>query len=91
MKINLSGIYPPIPIPFADDEKIRYEMLEDNIRKWNAQPLDGIVVPGSNSEAVHITREERIQIWKTCAPLMKASGRRMIAGESGRASCRERV
>ncbi len=80
MKIDFGGLYPPIPIPFAEDEKIRFDMLEANIRKWNAQPLDGIVVPGSNSEAVHISREERTQIWKTCAPLMKASGRRMIAG-----------
>ena len=83
MAADLAGIYPPIIIPFGDDEKIRYDMLEANIHKWNAQPMDGIVVPGSNSEAVHLTLDERIQVWKTCAPLMKESGKRFIAGAGG--------
>ncbi len=77
---NLGGIYPPIVIPFDSQEKVALDKLESNLDKWLAQPLDGIVVPGSNSEATFLTQEERIQIWKTCANRMRGTGKRLIAG-----------
>lgn len=83
MTIDLAGIYPPIITPFTEDEKIAFDKLEFNLLKWFAQPLAGIVVPGSNSEAVHLSGEELIQIWEVCAPMIKAYGKRFIAGVRG--------
>jgi 4-hydroxy-2-oxoglutarate aldolase len=77
---NLGGIYPPIPTPFDDQERIAYDRLESNLEKWLAQPLDGIVMPGSNSEAPHLSQDERIEIWRVCASKMTGSGKRLIAG-----------
>ncbi len=77
---SLAGLYPPIPTPFTDDEKVAFDKLEFNLRKWIAQPLDGIVMPGSNSEATYLTQAERIQIWKVCAEVLKGTGKRLIAG-----------
>jgi 4-hydroxy-2-oxoglutarate aldolase len=77
---DLSGIYPPITTPFAQDERLALDKLELNLGKWLAQPLDGVVMPGSNSEAAHLTTEERIQLWQVCADRLKGSGKRLIAG-----------
>ena len=77
---NLGGIYPPIPTPFDDQEKIAYDRLESNLEKWLAQPLDGIVMPGSNSEAPHLSQDERIEIWQVCASKMAGSRKCLIAG-----------
>ena len=78
--VDLSGIYPPITTPFATDESIAYDKLESNLEKWLAQPLDGVVMPGSNSEAAHLTLEERVKLWEVCARRLAGSGKRLIAG-----------
>jgi 4-hydroxy-2-oxoglutarate aldolase len=78
---DLSGIYPPITTPFTGDERqVDYNRLESNLERWKAQPLNGVVMPGSNSEAVHLTRAERVQIWQVCTGALKGSGKRLIAG-----------
>lgn len=77
---NLSGIYPPIVTPFDGNERVAYNKLESNLGKWLADPLDGVIMPGSNSESVFLTREERIQIWQVCIDCMRGSGKRLIAG-----------
>jgi 4-hydroxy-2-oxoglutarate aldolase len=77
---NLGGIYPPIPTPFDQDEKVAYGKLEFNLGRWLAQPLDGIVVPGSNSEAGFLSKEERLQILQVCANALRGTGKRLIAG-----------
>lgn len=77
---SLAGIYPPIPTPFAADERLALAELERNLERWNKAPLDGIVMPGSNSEAAFLTREERLELWQTCAAVLRGSGRRLIAG-----------
>ncbi len=78
--VNLSGIYPPIPTPFNEEGQIAFDKLESNLDKWLSQPLDGVVMPGSNSEAAHLTKEERIAVWQTCSEKLKGSGKRLIAG-----------
>jgi 4-hydroxy-2-oxoglutarate aldolase len=78
--LDLSGIYPPIPTPFNEDEGIAYDKLEYNLEKWLALPLDGVVMPGSNSEAAFLTKAERIAIWQVCVNRLKGSGKRLIAG-----------
>jgi 4-hydroxy-2-oxoglutarate aldolase len=77
---DLAGIYPPIPTPFNPDESIAFDCLESNLEKWLAQPLDGVVMPGSNSEAAHLSEDERVTIWQTCAQSLRGSSKRLIAG-----------
>lgn len=77
---DLSGIYPPIPTPFDEQGNVAYDKLEANLARWIAQPLDGVVMPGSNSEAAFLTSEERLTIWRVCGDVLRGSGKRLIAG-----------
>lgn len=76
----LAGLYPPITTPFTHDDRLALSELERNLAYWIASPLDGVVMPGSNSESVFLTREERLELWRVCANLLKNSGKRLIAG-----------
>lgn len=78
--LDLSGIYPPITTPFDEAEGLALDKLESNMEKWIALPLDGVVMPGSNSEAAYLSTAERISLWQTCAACLKSSGKRLIAG-----------
>ena len=77
---SLSGIFAPIVTPFNDDETIAFDKLEFNLLKWAEQGLNGVVMPGSNSESVFLTRDERIEIWKVCAAVLEGTGTRFLAG-----------
>ena len=57
-KIDLNGIFPPIPTPFVDGE-IAYDTLAANIEKWSQTGLKGLVVMGSNGEYVYLSAEEK--------------------------------
>jgi 4-hydroxy-2-oxoglutarate aldolase len=48
--VNLQGVFPPIPTPFADDS-VDHKSLAGNISRWMETRLAGIVVLGSNGEA----------------------------------------
>ncbi len=48
--MNLKGVFPPIPTPFAD-EAIDHRALASNVSKWMKTRLAGLVVLGSNGEA----------------------------------------
>jgi 4-hydroxy-2-oxoglutarate aldolase len=77
---SLAGLYPPIPTPFDAQERIDFNKLESNLEYWTGQPLDGVVMPGSNSEAAFLTQSERIEVWKVCAPILRAANKRFVAG-----------
>jgi len=80
VKSSLGGIYPPIITSFREDGAVDYDDLEANLRHWVSQPLDGVVMPGSNSEAAYLTHEERVSIWRVCADVLRGTGKRLIAG-----------
>jgi 4-hydroxy-2-oxoglutarate aldolase len=77
---NFAGIYAPIVTPFNDDEAVAFDKLEFNLRKWVEQGLNGVVMPGSNSESVFLSREERLQIWQVCADVLKGTQTSFLAG-----------
>ena len=77
---SLSGIFAPIVTPFNDDETVAFDKLEFNLLKWSEQGLNGVVMPGSNSKSVFLTREERIEIWRVCAAVLNNTGTLFIAG-----------
>ncbi|MBW2516191.1 MAG: dihydrodipicolinate synthase family protein [Deltaproteobacteria bacterium] len=57
-KLELNGIFPPIPTPFIN-EKVAYDKLAANIERWNPAGLKGYVVLGSNGEYVSLSEEEK--------------------------------
>lgn len=58
----LRGIFAPIPTPFIDEE-IAYGKLEENLAKWGATGLSGIVVLGSNGEQPYVDEDEKVELW----------------------------
>ncbi len=57
-KINLHGIFPPIPTPFINGN-IAYDELAANIDKWRKTGLKGLVAMGSNGEYVYLSTKEK--------------------------------
>ena len=55
----LCGVFPPIPTPFDRKGDLALDRLADNIASWSRHPLSGLVVLGSNGEAVHLDCSER--------------------------------
>lgn len=78
--MNLTGIYPPIPTPFNDDESVAYDKFAANLEQWLSWPLAGVVMPGSNSEAAHLSPDERLELWRICGEATAGSHKRFIAG-----------
>jgi 4-hydroxy-2-oxoglutarate aldolase len=87
--MTLSGLFAPIPVPFNQDESLALDKLESNLQRWISQPLDGVVLPGSNSEAPYLSEEERLALWRTCGQAFRdgktadgrtASGQTWLAG-----------
>lgn len=87
---EIAGIFAPIIIPFNEDESLDREGLRLNLKKWMNSPLDGVVIPGSNSEAAYLTPEERIELMTICAEEVKAAGKILIGG-SGMETTRQTV
>lgn len=83
MTHSFAGIYPPIITPFTEDGDLALDKLEANMNRWLSQPLDGVLVPGSNSEAVHLSREELLAVWHLCGPMLHEKGWHFIAGVRG--------
>ncbi|MDI9568696.1 MAG: 4-hydroxy-tetrahydrodipicolinate synthase [bacterium] len=55
------GIFAPIATPFVND-RIAWDKLEENMEKWAASGLAGLVVLGSNGEFQLLSREEKEEL-----------------------------
>ena len=60
---SLKAIYPAIITPFKND-KITYQKLNSNINRYNKFNLSGYVVGGSNGEAVFLTNNEKLDLFR---------------------------
>ncbi|KAI8485591.1 4-hydroxy-2-oxoglutarate aldolase, mitochondrial [Branchiostoma belcheri] len=78
-KIDLSGVFPPLPTPFNQDETINYEHLRNNVTKWNEIGFKGYVVQGSNGEYTYLSDTERVELVRTVKQAA-APGKLIIAG-----------
>jgi 4-hydroxy-2-oxoglutarate aldolase len=56
--MQLSGIFPPIPTPFTQDDELDTRALRDNTRRWMATRLAGIVTLGTNGESAYVDDDE---------------------------------
>jgi 4-hydroxy-2-oxoglutarate aldolase len=87
--MKLHGIFPPIATPFDHKGDLYKVKVQFNIEKWNKTALAGYAVCGSTGESVHLTTEEKIQMWEWVAEYADPS-KLLIAG-TGVESVRETV
>jgi 4-hydroxy-2-oxoglutarate aldolase len=55
---GFSGIFTPIVTPFRHDDTVDEHGLRNNVARWMATPLTGLVVLGSNGEAPQLDEDE---------------------------------
>lgn len=88
---SFEGIFAPIPTPFeVDSGEVAYARLAENIGRWNATRLAGLVVLGSNGEFVLLDESEKETLIGKTRELV-SPGKKVIAGtgcESTRATVR---
>jgi 4-hydroxy-2-oxoglutarate aldolase len=77
--LNLSGIFPPIAIPFDERGEFAPEKMTFNITWLNEFGLSGYAVMGSNGEYVFLNEKEKIEVLQT-ARLAIPKDKLMIAG-----------
>jgi 4-hydroxy-2-oxoglutarate aldolase len=59
---RLEGIFPPIPTPFDAGGDVDLAALAENLGWWSRFDLAGIVVLGSNGEAVLLDEAEKLRL-----------------------------
>lgn len=82
-KLDLSGIFPPMPTPFNPDESIAYDKLEKNVALWDKVPFRGLVVQGSNGEYVYLSTEERVELVKRVREFLPSTSDKLLLAGSG--------
>src|SRR5258708_9882278 len=60
--MNLSGVFAPVPTPFDDRDRVDTARLRAALTEWMKRPLNGVVVLGSNGEAVLMDDFESDQV-----------------------------
>ncbi|MGA2145525.1 MAG: dihydrodipicolinate synthase family protein [Bryobacteraceae bacterium] len=87
--MKLQGIFPPITTPFDHAGEIYWSKIAHNVEKWNRTTLAGYVVMGSTGESVHLTAEEKTQVWEAVAK--HAAPEKLLIAGTGMESVRETV
>lgn len=59
--VDFKGVAPPIVTPFRNGD-VAEDWLCENLRRYGSTGLSGVVVLGSNGEAVHLDPEEKIKV-----------------------------
>lgn len=59
---RLRGLFPPIPTPFDEQERLAVHRLRSNLKRWRACGFSGFVVLGSTGEFVHLNEGERLRV-----------------------------
>ena len=88
-KINLSGIFPPLPTSFDEEENLYPEKIRSNIQGLSRYDLRGILVLGSNGEQVMLSESEKHEAVAAAREAMPP-GRLLLAGTGGQ-STRETI
>jgi len=78
-KLDLGGIFPPIPTPFDEAGDIDSAALRASLEFLSTFDLHGYVVLGSNGEAVHLISDERTRLLELTRSLIPED-RLLIAG-----------
>ena len=87
MKEKLSGVFVPTITPFINDQ-IRYDKLEENLKKINKTPVTGHLALGSNGECKSLAREEQLKVLEI---FIKNKGDKTIMAGTGCESTKETI
>jgi len=60
--LSLAGVYSPIPTPFDAEGAVAHDRLTENIARWCATPVAGLVVLGTNGEFVSLSDQEKLEV-----------------------------
>jgi len=82
--MKLAGVFAPIPTPFDRDDQVDTTRLRAALSRWIARPLTGVIVLGSNGEAVLMDDFEADRVIVAAREVVP-SGRPFIVG-TGRES-----
>ena len=87
--MKITGIFAPVPTPFASDGSLDIEAWRINLRIWKESALDGIVICGSNGEMPFVTQQERVALTEIAAE--EAEGKLMLMAGAHFPSTRETI
>ena len=76
---QITGIFAPVPTPFDANGEVAYDHFAQNTRRFGQTTLDGILVLGSNGEAVSLREEEKIKLMHLAREHFPAE-KKVIAG-----------
>ncbi len=77
--LNLSGIFPPVPTPFYENEELALGQLQDNIRQLSRHDLSGFLLLGSNGEHAHLSDSEKLKVFEAARDAVP-NGKLLLAG-----------
>ncbi|MBM3791457.1 MAG: dihydrodipicolinate synthase family protein [Acidobacteria bacterium] len=86
MNHRLDGLFPPVTTPFDEEGNLLISRFGENLDRWAAFDLAGLLVLGSNAETPCLSDEERLTLVRTARPRIPAE-KSMIVG-AGRESTR---
>ena len=87
--LKFNGIYPPLPTSFDNDENLATDKMRLNIEKLLKFDLAGVLVLGSNGELVHLTENEKFEVYDMAREAIPKD-KIMLAGTGGQ-STRETI
>ena len=87
--IDLAGIFPPVPTLFSADGGLDLDAMTRHLAYLSGFDLRGVVVLGSNGEAVHLNADERTRLIEHVRT--RISGERWVIVGTGRQSTRETI
>lgn len=86
-KEKLAGVFAPMVTPFENDA-VRFDWLESNIRRMNGTQIGGYLALGSNGEFMSLSEDEQVQVVETFA---KNRGEKTLLVNVSRESTAETV
>ena len=78
-KLNYPILVAPMPTPFTKGDKVNFEAIENNSKKWINSDLSGFVMGTENGEETLLSYEEKLDIFKVVAKTLK-NKKILIAG-----------
>ncbi len=75
----LRGVYPPVPTFFDENEDLDLAIFRTHVMWLAEHALAGILVLGSNGEAIHLSNEERITMIRTAREIIDAAKSKGVA------------
>ena len=87
------GIYVPAVAFFHDDETLDLDAMRAHLTRLARAAVDGLVIQGSNGEAMHLTHDERLQVLRLARSVLDEHGKpgAVIVAGCGALSTRETV